>query len=128
LDLVEVAPKAKPPVCKIIDFNKFKYQENKKQSKGRKSKKQKELKEIRLTPFIAKNDFKVRIKKSKDFLKEGHKVRVSVRFVGRQITRKKFGYELLEKAVKQLKEVAEPETEPSFRGKILSMVFKPNKQ
>jgi len=127
LDLVEVAPKAKPPVCKIIDFNKFKYQEDKKQRAGKKGIKKQVLKEVRLTPFIASQDYQVRLKKVQEFLSQGHKVRLTVKFVGRQITRKKFGYELLEKAAKQLAETAQVESEPKFQGKLLAMVFRPRK-
>jgi translation initiation factor IF-3 len=127
LDLVEVASQAKPPVCKIVDFNKFKYLENKKQRKGAKKSKVKETKEIRFSPFIAENDFQFRIKRAKEFLKESHKIRLTIWFKGRQITRKQFGYELLEKAVKALEEVSKVESEPKFHGKMLSMVLKPGK-
>lgn len=97
LDLVEVAPKADPPVCKIIDFKKFKYKEAKKARAGKKKKKQ-GLKGIRFTPFIAKKDFEVRVGRAQEFLSEGYKVKLTVKFVGRQITRRQFGYDLLKKS------------------------------
>jgi translation initiation factor IF-3 len=127
LDLVEVAPEAKPPVCKLIDFKKFKYQESKKLRTGKKRKRQ-DLKEIRFTPFIAPKDFEVRLNRAKEFLSEGHKIRLTVKFVGRQITRKQFGYDLLSKASKTLGEISKVESEPKFQGRLLMMVLKPSKQ
>lgn len=126
LDLVEVAGEAKPPVCKIIDFKKFKYQEDKKLKSGKKSKKH-DLKEIRFTPFIAKNDFEIRIKRAKEFLADGYKLRLSVKFVGRQITRKQFGYELLARAYEALKDEVKVEAEAKLQGKLLMMVVAPKK-
>jgi len=128
LDLVEVAPEAKPPVCKIIDFKKFKYQEDKKQKAGSRKNKQSETKEIRFTPFIAQNDFDTRIKKTREFLESGDKARLTVKFLGRQITRKQFGYELLQKAVDSLKDVSKVETEPKWQGKILVILLAPIKR
>jgi len=127
LDLVEVAPNANPPVCKLIDFKKFMYQEKKKQRAGKKKKRQ-DLKQIRFTPFIAKGDFEVRVNRAKEFLNQGHKVKLTVKFVGRQITRKQFGYDLIKKAVKQLENISKIETEPKFQGKLLMMVIKPSKK
>lgn len=127
LDLVEVAPSAKPPVCKLIDFKKFKYREKKKLRAGGKKKKQ-DLKQVRFTPFIAKGDFEVRVNRAKEFLNEGHKVKLTVRFVGRQITRKQFGYDLIKKATKQLEEISKIESEPRFQGKLLMMILTPKQQ
>ncbi len=127
LDLVEVAPNAKPPVCKIIDFKKFKYQESKKEQAGKKKSKKQDIKEIRFTPFIAENDFRMRVERAKEFLKEGDKVKLTVKFVGRQITRKDFGTNVLNKALDQLKELAKVETEPKWQGKLLTTVLKPIK-
>lgn len=128
VDLVEVAPAAKPPVCKIINFKKFRYQEEKKQRAGWKKTKASETKEIRFTPFIAKNDFEIRVKKAKEFLGEGDKVRLTVKFVGRQITKKQFGYELLNKTLETLKAIAVVEVEPKWQGRLLMMVLKPIKK
>lgn len=128
LDLVEVAPNANPPVCKIIDFKKFKYLENKKQRAGKKKGVKQDTKEVRFTPFIAQNDFNIRIEKTKEFLKEGNKVRLTVKFVGRQITRKQFGYELLKKAIEQLKEFANVEGEPKWQGRLLTINLSPLKK
>ncbi|OGD62579.1 translation initiation factor IF-3 [Candidatus Beckwithbacteria bacterium RBG_13_42_9] len=127
LDLVEVAEKANPPVCKIIDFKKFKYQEDKKEQAGKKKSKQQEVKEFRLTPFIAQNDFEIRIKRAMETLTTGDKVKLTVKFVGRQITRKEFGENLLKKAIEKLREVSKVESPPKWQGKLLSLVLKPNK-
>lgn len=128
LDLVEVAGQAKPPVVKIIDFRKFRYQEDKKQKAGTKNVKQAETKEIRFTPFIAAGDYETRMRKAKEFLENGDKVRLTVRFVGRQITRKEFGYQVLKKANSQLTDISKVEVEPKWQGKLLSMVLKPAKK
>lgn len=125
--MVEVAPDAKPPVCKIIDFKKFKYQEDKKQKAGNKGRKQ-EVKEIRFTPFIAQNDYQIRLKRAREFLTDNDKVRLTVKFVGRQITRKQFGYDLLRKAVDELKDCSKVEAEPKFQGKLLMMTLNPRQQ
>jgi len=128
LDLILVAEKAKPPVAKIIDFNKFKYQEQQKLKEGKKKDKTQGQKEIRLTPFIAQGDFATRIDRSKEFLTDGHKIKMTVKFTGRQITRKEFGFELLKKAVKQLAEFGTQQSEPKLQGKLLWITMAPLKQ
>lgn len=125
LDLVEVAANAKPPVCKLINFKKFKYQEDKKQRQGKRGAKKQEVKEIRFTPFIAQNDFEIRTKRAREFLKDNHKVRLTVKFIGRQITRKQFGYELLNKAQKELGSISRVESEPKFQGRMLTITLTP---
>ncbi len=127
LDLIEVAPKAKPPVCKIIDFKKFKYLESKKQKEERKKAKKGEIKEIRFRPFIAKKDLEFRLARAEEFLKEGHKLKVTVRFFGREITRKQFGYDLLKKIIGQLSSLSAIEQEPKFFGRQLTMTLSPLK-
>ena len=127
LDLVEVAPKAQPPVCKIIDFKKFKYLEAKKRQQEKKKSKKFELKEIRLSPFMAQNDFDYKIKRAGKFLKEGHKVKIHLLFRGRQITKKNFGYEVFKKATEHLKAIAKVEFEPKMAGRRLEMTLAPIK-
>lgn len=127
LDLVEVAPNAKPPVCKIIDFKKFKYLESKKQKEERKKAKKGEIKEIRFRPFIAKKDLEFRLTRAEEFLKEGNKLKVTVRFFGREITRKQFGYDLLKKLVDKLSSLSTIEQEPKFFGRQLTMILSPIK-
>lgn len=125
VDLVLVAPNAKPPVAKLIDFAKFKYQQEKKEQTSKKKTSVQETKEIRLTPFMAENDLNTRIKKARKFLADNDKVRFSVWFHGRQITRKQFGFDILKTAMAKLEKAAAVEQEPKFRGKILQMTIKP---
>jgi len=127
LDLVLVAPGAKPAVAKIIDFSKFQFQQEKKEQTSRKKNKSQELKELRLTPFMADNDLNVRLKRAIKFLKEGDKVRLVVYFKGRQITKKQFGYDILQQCKVALEGCGAPETEAKLRGKNLEVVFKPIK-
>lgn len=128
LDLVEVAGKADPPVVKLIDFAKFRYQEKRKHLEGRKKAKTHDIKEIRFTPFIAENDFQIRIKKAKEFLEEGDKVNLVVKFVGRQITRKDFGFELIKRAYSELQDISTMEREPALKGKLLITTLVPIKK
>ena len=125
LDLVEIAPNAKPPVCKIVDFGKFKYQQEKKAKKEKKGVKKSELKEVRFTPFIGDHDYKTRIERTKEFLSDKNKVRVVVRFKGRQMGSKKFGYELLDKVIAELADTISVDMQPKFVGRNLIMVISP---
>ena len=127
VDLVEVAPAAKPPVAKLIDFKKFRYQEAKKRKEERKKTKGGELKAIRLSPFIAKADLDLRIKRAKGFLADGDKVKIEIRFFGRQLTKKEFGYKILKEFIDRLIEEGKPEQEPKWMGKRLIMTFVPVK-
>ena len=126
LDLVVVAPEANPPVAKIINFAKFRYQQKQKDSSGRK-KASVDIKEIRFTPFIAEGDYNQRIKKATKFLEGGDKVRLTVKFVGRQITRKEFGEKLLNKAMEELEEISSVEFPPRLHGKLLFTQLQPRK-
>ena len=126
-DVVLVAPNAKPPVVKIIEFAKFKYQEQQKEASSKKSAKNVDLKEIRLTPFIAGGDFASRMKKARDFLETGNKVRISVKFTGRQITHKEFGDRIMKDAIDDLWDISTIEREPQFQGKVLVAQLQPKK-
>jgi len=127
-DLVLVAPNANPPVAKIIDFSKFRYQQKQKDMESRKKAKSVDIKEIRLTPFIAENDFNQRMKKAKKFLEGGDKVRLNVKFVGRQITRKDFGERVLNKALEQLEDLGTQEFAPRLQGKLYFTQLQPKKK
>lgn len=128
LDLVEIAPYAQPPVAKIIDFVKFKYQQEKKEREvKKKEKKGSEQKEIWFSPFIAENDYMVRVNRVKEFLTEGYKVRVAVKFKGAQMGRKEAGYELMRKLAEDIKEVGKVEQEPKFLGRQLLTTLTPIK-
>jgi translation initiation factor IF-3 len=125
LDLVEIAPNAKPPVVRIVDFGKFLYEEEKKLKKQKKKTKTSELKEVRFSPFIAENDFNTRIERIKEFLEERNKVRLVVKFKGRQMSAKKFGYDILDRALESLGDFAKVDMEPKFIGRHLIMVISP---
>lgn len=128
VDLVEVAPQANPPVVKIIDFAKFKYQLKQKEAGGKKKSKSQDVKEIRFTPFIAENDYNTRITKARGFLQGGDKVRLVVKFVGRQITHPEFGHDLIHKATAALADLATVESPPNLRGKLLMTIITPTKK
>lgn len=126
LDLVEVTEKATPPIVKIIDFQKFKYQEDKKDKAGT-NKGGQETKEIRLKPFMAENDLGVKIRQAEKFLKAGDRVKLVVKFQGRQITKKEFGENVMKLAISGLAEISTVAEEPKFLGKLLIAQVKPKK-
>lgn len=123
--MVEVAPNAKPPVAKIIDFKKFLYLQNKKEKEARKKSGRVELKEIRLTPFMAKGDLDNRIEKAREYLEDGDRIKFVVKFVGRQITKKEFGFDVLSRIMTSIEDLATAEGEPKFQGKQLYMNVTP---
>ena len=106
VDAVEIAPNAQPPVVKLIDYKKLLYQLAKKERQDKASQKKVDLKEIRLTPFMAQNDFQVKIDRGRGFLEDGHKLRVTVKFVGRQLTHKEFGPQMMDRATTALADLA----------------------
>ncbi|QQS39560.1 translation initiation factor IF-3 [Candidatus Woesebacteria bacterium] len=124
-DLIEIAPKAVPPVAKVIEFGKFKYREEKKLKKQKKSAKGGEIKEIRFSPFIGEADYTTRLQKVNDFLKDGYKIRIVVKFKGRQMDSKKFGYNLTNRLLKDLTTNVVIDMEPKFLGRHLAMVISP---
>lgn len=126
-DLIEVAEHADPPVCKIIDFKKFRYLEAKKLQGEKKKNKRVEIKEVRLSPFIAENDFRFRIKRAQEFLADGDKVRMTVFFKGRQMGKRSFGLELINKAKASLSPYSQAEGEPKFSGRVLEITLSPIK-
>ncbi len=128
LDLVEIAPMAKPPVAKIIDFKKFKYIEAKKDREGSKKSGKVELKEIRFTPFIAAGDFGSRIARMKEILGDGDRVKIVVKFSGRQITRVEFGHELIKKVLTELEGAATADGMAKLQGKQLFLILNPSKK
>lgn len=125
LDLVEIAPLAKPPVVKIIEFGKFKYQEEKKQRREKKGVKGGDVKEIRFSPFIGKADYTTRIARIKEFLEDKDKVRVVVKFKGREMGSKQFGYDLLQRVLGEFEGRISIDMEPKFLGRHLIMVISP---
>ena len=128
LDLVEVAPMAKPPVAKIIDFKKFLYQEEKKKREEKKKAKTSETKEVRLGPFMSDNDLATMSKRAREFLQDGDKVRFVVVFSGRQITHPEFGHKILDKVLKDLEDVSKVERERHLEGKKLIILVSPERK
>lgn len=127
LDLVEIAPNAKPPVAKIVDFKKFKYEESKKERLAKKKIKETETKEVWLGPLIGENDLHVRLKRAIEFLQEGDRVKLSVRFSGREMAHPEFGHEVLRKSNEILKDIGTQERPPRFEGRNLTTSYKPVK-
>ena len=127
LDVVEIAPTAKPPVAKLIDYKKFKYQEAKKDRENRKSQKNVGVKEIRLRPFIGQHDFDTRLNRAKEFLADGNQVKLSLFFRGREITRKEFGFDVMKRFIASL-ESARVVREPKLEGKVLAAMVVPNRK
>ena len=126
-DLVEIGPKAIPPVCKIIDFKKFKYLESKKEQEENKRNKKVELKEIRLGLFMAENDLNFRLSRAEKFLNDGHKVKISLKLKGRQITKSTLAFQLIQKVQEKISPFAKVESEPKMIGKQLEMFLMPAK-
>ena len=125
LDLVEVSPEAEPPVCKILDFGKFKYQEQKKAAEARKNQKIVEIKEIKMRPSIDDHDYDVKMKAIRRFFEEGDKVKVTLRFRGREMAHQELGYQLLQKVKGELVEISKVESEPRLEGRQMVMVLSP---
>ncbi|HPJ17120.1 MAG TPA: translation initiation factor IF-3 [Candidatus Woesebacteria bacterium] len=128
LDLVEIAPMAKPPVVKLIEFTKFKYQEAKKLKSEKKGIKGGETKEIQTTPFVSENDFETAINKARKFLTSGNKVKLSIKFQGRQIQKVEFGHQLIDRFKSKLEDIASPEGEAKLIGKRLLFTLSPVKK
>lgn len=128
LDLVEIAPNAKPVVAKIIDFKKFLYQEAKKKREEKKKAKVSETKEVRLGPFMDTHDLEVMLRRARSFLVDGDKVRLVVKFVGRQIIHPEFGHQVTKKAVAGLDDVSKVEKVARLEGKNLITILSPEKK
>ena len=127
LDLVEVSPNAKPPVCRIMDYGKFRFDQKKKQREQKKKQKQIQLKEIQLRPKIDGHDYDIKLRKAKEFIEKGDKVKFSMIFRGRELSYINQGRELLEKAIEELKEVAQIERSPAMEGKRMILILAPIK-
>lgn len=127
LDLVNVAPTAKPPVCKIMNYGKYKYEQQKKEKEARKNQKVVSIKEIRLSPTIDEHDFQTKLRNVVKFLQSGDKVKVSVRFRGRQITHTDIGKQVLDRLAEHCSELATVERAPLLEGRQMIMILSPRK-
>ena len=125
LDLIEIAPNARPPVCKIMDMGKFKYDQQKKLNKAKKKQKKIELKEIKLRPVTEVHDYTFKIKNAQKFISKGDKVKFTIRFKGREMQHTKLGNNLMEKIKSDMESIGKVELQPKFDGKQMIMVIQP---
>ncbi|MBI3948590.1 MAG: translation initiation factor IF-3 [Armatimonadetes bacterium] len=125
MDLIEVAPHAAPPVCKIMDYGRYKYEQSKKDREAHRKSRATELKTIRLEPQIDDHDLSFKLKNAMKFLGEGDKVKISVMFRGRSITHPEFGKRLMERIVQLTSDVASVERQPAFEGRMMTMILSP---
>ena len=125
LDLLEISPNADPPVVKILDFGKFKYEQQKKRNEAKKKQKVIEIKEIKVRPNIDENDYQVKMRAMKSFIDEGDKVKVTLRFRGREMAHQDIGYKLLQRVKTETAPIAKVEAEPSMEGRQMIMVLAP---
>ena len=128
LDLVEIAPQAQPPVCRIMDYGKFKYQESKKQHEAKLKQKQIQVKEVKFRPGTDENDYQVKLRSLVRFLGEGDKAKITLRFRGREMAHQEFGLELLKRVENDLLEYGVVEQFPKLEGRQMIMVLAPKKK
>ncbi len=121
LDLVKIAPKAQPPVCKIIDYGKYKYEQTRKEKEARKKQKTIEVKEVRMSPNIDQNDFNTKVNAARKFLSKGDKVKVSIRFRGREMAHTQASKPMLDEFAAKLADVANVEKPPKMEGRFMTM-------
>lgn len=125
LDLVEVSPNAAPPVCKIIDYGKLKYELQKKKSEAKKKQKTVEIKEVKFTLAIGEHDYQVKLNSITRFINDGNKVKVTLKFRGREISKQEFGIKILERIIEDVKTVAKNEGKPQLEGRQMMMLLTP---
>ena len=125
LDLVEVSPNADPPVCKILDYGKYKYEQQKKANEARKKQKTVDVKEVKMSPRIEKNDYEVKMRNARRFLGNGDKVKVTMRFRGREMAHQEIGREIYARIQEELEEISIIELAPKFEGRQMIMILAP---
>lgn len=128
VDLVEIVPNATPPVCKILDYGKFRFLEQKKAAEARKKQKIVEIKEIKLRPGIDDHDYDVKMRAMRRFFEEGDKVKVTLRFRGREMAHQDIGYRLLQRVKEETSTIAKVEADPSMEGRQMIMVLAPKRK
>lgn len=127
-DLVEVSPEAKPPVCRIMDYGKFKFQMSKRKAAAKKKQKQIQIKEVKLRPATEEADYQVKLRNVMKFLEQGDKAKITIRFRGREMSHPELGMELLQRMVSDLNEEGVVEQHPKFEGRQIVMVLGPKKK
>jgi translation initiation factor IF-3 len=125
LDLVEVSPTANPPVCKIMDFGKYRFEQSKKIKESKKKQKVVLLKEVRLRPKIEEHDYQTKLRQTTSFLERGHKVKVSLRFRGREMAHTDLGRKLLDRLIGDISEYGDAERRPKFEGRVIVTILSP---
>ena len=125
LDLVEIAPNSSPPVAKILDYGKYKFQAQKKAAEARKKQKVVEIKEIKLRPMIDDHDYQVKMRSMQRFFEEGDKVKITLRFRGREMAHQELGYKLLQRVKEDTDKISKVESEPRFEGRQMVMLLAP---
>ena len=126
LDLVEISPKANPPVVKIIDFGKFKYDQKRAEKKNKQKKKKGEIKEIRFSLKISTHDLEVKARRAEKFLTSGHKVNLMLRFKGREITHKELGEKVIKRVIERLADFGKPEGDIKLQGMVINLIISPS--
>jgi translation initiation factor IF-3 len=125
LDLVEISPNAEPPVCKVLDYGKYKYEEQKRKNEARKKQKTIDVKEIKMRPGIDEHDYQVKLRSMVRFLEEGDKVKVTIRFRGRELVHNELGMKVLDRVRDETEELAKVEAFPRLEGRMMTMVLAP---
>lgn len=123
LDLVEVSPNATPPVCKILDYGKYKYEQQKKAAEARKNQKTVDVKEVKIRPGIEEHDYQVKLKNARKFLEKGDKVKVTMRFRGREMAHQDIGMDLLKRMIEEVSDVGKVDLQPKLEGRQMIMVL-----
>ena len=127
LDLLCVAPNAQPPVCKIIDYGRYRFEQQKKEREAKKNQQTAEMKSLRVSPVIDQHDFDTKVKRAKEWLSDGQKVKIDMRFRGRMMTRQEVGKQVLDKFTEQVSDVADVTKPPMLEGNTMSVTFSPKK-
>lgn len=127
LDLLCVAPNAQPPVCKIIDYGRYRFEEQKKQREAKKNQHVTEVKALRVSPVIDQHDFDTKLKRSREWIMDGQKVRIDMRFRGRMMTRQEIGKQILDKFTEQISDIADVSKAATMEGNTMSVVYSPKK-
>lgn len=127
LDLIEISPQAAPPVCKILDFGKYKYETQKRKADAKRKQKVVEIKELKLRPMIDTHDYEVKVKQAKKFLSEGNKIKFTMRYKGRELSANNLGKEVLDRLLEDLEGLCKLDQAPKLEGKQMMMIISPEK-
>lgn len=127
LDLIEISPQANPPVCKVLDYGKYRYEQQKRKNEAKKNQKVVEIKELKLRPVIETHDYEVKIKQAKKFLEQGNKVKFTMRFKGRELSANDLGKQILDQIVEDLDNCSKVDSEAKLEGRQMTMILAPQK-